>query len=132
LEQFGLARNGDARLQGDRVELPQVQSIRSSRRIGPEGQVVFDLVAEVTQVRHVQGDARTPAFDFLGGATVIISPKGDIRYTVSKGILNAERLERQKQFMTGRGRSLWALQSGHYVPVAQPFRLLHEKGQHVQ
>ena len=129
LEQFGLTDNGDPRLHGDRVELPHIQSIRSSRRIGPEGQVIFDLVAEVTQVRKVQGGPNSPPFDFLGGATVIIGPKGDIRYAVSKGILNEERLERQKTFMRGQGQSFWTRQSGQYVPVSQPFRLLHEQGQ---
>jgi hypothetical protein len=127
LEQFGLACNGDPRLHGDRVELPHIQSIRSSRRIGPEGQVIFDLVAEVTQVRKVQGGPNAPPFDFLGGATVIIGPKGDLRYTVSKGILNEERLERQKTFMREQGQAFWTRQGGQYVPVSQPFRLLHDR-----
>src|SRR5262249_1351824 len=54
---FGLAAKGDptlkrdANLEPDEVDLPKIQSIRSSRRIGPSGQVVFDLVAEVTQRR---------------------------------------------------------------------------------
>lgn len=125
LEQFGLARQGDPRLRGDRVELPQVQSIRSSRRIGPEGQVVFDLVAEVIQVRRVHGNSETPPFEFLGGATIIIGPKGEIRYSISKHICNEERLDRQRQFMAGQGRKLWELKEGAMVPVAHPFRLLH-------
>jgi hypothetical protein len=128
IEQFGLARNGDPRLNGDRVDLPCIQSIRSSRRIGPAGQIAFDLVAEVTQVRKVQSRSNTPPFDFLGGATIIVGPRGEIRYTVSKHILNAERFERQRQFTTGAGRSLWTLRGSQYVPVSQPFRLLHETG----
>jgi hypothetical protein len=126
LELFGLGANGDPRLGGDRVELPQIQSIRSSRRIGPQGQVVFDLVAEVTQVRQVRGGAGL-SFDFLGGSTIIIGPRGEIRYSISKSIFNEERLARQREFMAGPGRNLWKRKGGCLVPVSQPFRLLHER-----
>lgn len=126
MEQFGLVRQGDPRLKGDRVELPRVQSIRSSRRIGPQGQVVFDLVAEITQPRKVGGRGEERGFDFPGGATVIIGPQGEIRYTVTKSVLNEERLLRQRDFMGGRGKGLWNLDEGRVVPVPQPFRLLHK------
>jgi hypothetical protein len=126
MDAFGLARPGDHRLRGDEVELPRVQSIRSSRRVGPDGQVVFDLVAEVTQVRRVRGRDGQPSFDFIGGATVIIGPDGVIRYTVSKNVLNEQRLERQREFTaSGRGQQLWISESGRRVPSRRPFELLH-------
>ena len=50
-EEFGLVANGDPRLEGDTVTLPSVRSIRSSRRVGPDGPIVFDLIAEVAQLR---------------------------------------------------------------------------------
>jgi hypothetical protein len=107
--------------------LPRVQSIRSSRRVGPDGQVVFDLVAEVTQVRRVRGRDSRPGFDFIGGATVIIGPDGVIRYTISKNVLNEERLERQRDFIaSGRGRDLWIAENGRLVPSRTPFQLLHQ------
>ena len=107
LEQFGLVQQSDPRLQGDTVELPQIQSIRSSSRIGPDGQTVFDLVAEVTQVRNVGGkDGESPLI-FLGGSTVILGPRGEVRYVVSKSILNQDRLERQREFMRGGGKTFW-------------------------
>ena len=124
---FGLARQGDPALGGDHVDLPCVHSVRSSRRVGPDGQVVFDLVAEVTQRRTVSARGGTPSFDFYGGATVIIGPRGDIRYVVSKSVLNEERLERQRAFITGeRGAAFWRKdEHGRLVANRQSFKLLH-------
>jgi hypothetical protein len=124
-EAFGLALPGDRRLGGDELELPRVQSIRSSRRVGPDGQVVFDLVAEVTQVRRVRSRDGQPSFDFIGGATVIIGPDGVIRYTISKSVLNDRRLERQREFATSGLGQLWEAGNGRLVPARQPFKLLH-------
>ena len=124
LAQFGLTRAGDNRLGSDAVNLPRVQSIRNSRRIGPDGQIIFDLVAEVTQRRIVK-DARGD-FDFFGGATVIIGPKGEIRYVIAKNIFNLTRLERQREFVHGIGGRFWKREKGAMAPIANHFRLLHE------
>ena len=126
LEQFGLAREGDPRLGGDGVGRPTVESIRSSRRIGPDRQVVFDLVAEVTQTRSIGTGEQGGSFEFIGGCTVIIGPKGEIRYLIGKSVLNEERLSRQKAYLSGAGGRLWSLAGGCRRPAAQPFRLLHE------
>lgn len=124
LAQFGLARNGDAALEGDTVALPRVQSIRTSRRVGPNGQVVFDLVAEVTQRRTVRGP--NGEFCFFGGATVIIGPKGELRYVIAKNILNKDRIERQKHFMRDLGKNFWEKgDKGSFKPVPNAFKLLH-------
>lgn len=99
LKVFGMAEPGvyvheDKTLQMHAdVKPPQVQSIRASRRVGPDGQVVFDLVAEVTQrcaVRHVNGEMR-----FFGAATVILGPRGEVRYVVYKRTLDDRRMLRQ-------------------------------------
>jgi hypothetical protein len=102
---FGLTANGDRELKreidldADEVELPKIQSIRSSRRIGPSGQVVFDLVAEVTQLRraHVKGSNVT--CNFYGGSTIIIDPQGEIRYVIAKRVTNNLRLQQQIEFL---------------------------------
>jgi hypothetical protein len=93
--------------------------------VGPDGQVVFDLIAEVTQQRRVRGTSESPAFDYYGGATVILGPQGEVRYVVSKSVVNAERLARQRQFVTGPGRRFWREENGRRVPATQLFRLLH-------
>ncbi|OOO03078.1 MAG: hypothetical protein USCGTAYLOR_00671 [Chromatiales bacterium USCg_Taylor] len=123
LKQFGLARAGDPALGGDSVSLPRVQSIRSSRRIGPDGQIVFDLVAEVTQRRSVR--APEGMFDFFGGATVIIGPKGEVRYVIAKNILNEKRRHQQREFMRGAGQRYWKMHDGVITPVPNALKLLH-------
>ena len=129
LASFGLARQDDPSLDGDRLDLPCVQSVRSARRIGPDGQVVFDLVTEVTQRRIVQARDGAPSFDFYGGATIIIGPRGGIRYVISKSVLNKERLEQQRQFITSdRGRAFWLRDAqGRLAPSEQAFKLMHTR-----
>ena len=60
--------------------------------------MLFDLVAEVTQCRKVKGGSGNPAFDFYGGSTVILGPKGDVRYVVYKPVTDNDRLARQRKF----------------------------------
>lgn len=108
-EKFDLVSNGDARLKADGAEdpdevtVPEVQSVRSSRRVGPDGQVVFDLVAEVTQVRKVEGDYR---FLLRGGCTIILGPRGEVRYVISKKVTSASRIFQQRMFMESPGGSV--------------------------
>ena len=126
LKSFGLVAAGDPDLGGDEVDLPVVESIRSSRRIGPSGQVVFDLVAEVTQ-RRVIKQADGSSFDFYGGTTVILNPSGSVRYTIRKSIMHKDRLAVQRAFINGPGAAFW--QTGpeaRMLPEPQPFCLLHE------
>jgi hypothetical protein len=128
LEAFGLAHPDDPRLGGDKVELPCVQSIRSARRVGPSGQILFDLIAEVTQRRLVLKGNRQQAFDFYGGATIIIGPEGEIRYVVYKNTASKDRLTRQQEFVSGDTRArLWERVNGKRVPQEQLFRLLHHQ-----
>lgn len=98
LATFGLAKVGDPKLNGDFVYLPKIQSIRSSRRVGPSGQVVFDLVAEVTQKRRARF-SETDTCTVYGGSTVIIDPYGQIRYVVLKSVTNNKRVNDEKQFL---------------------------------
>lgn len=121
---FGIAFTGDPALDGDAVDPPVVQSVRTARRVGSDGQVLFDLVAEVTQVRHVQrGGVRFP---FLGGATVIIGPDGAVRYLISKSVLNERRLEAQATYMGGeQGKAMWEVADGRWQRRPELFKLLH-------
>lgn len=126
---FGLARSGDAELDGDEVELPLVESVRSLRRIGPDGQVIFDLVAEVTQRRLVRGGRDDPGFDFFGGSTLLIDARGAVRYLIRKSVLHRGRLAQQRQFIAENRDSLFvttSLAGGKVLPHPHGFRLLHE------
>jgi hypothetical protein len=121
---FGLAKSGDAALKGDEVNLPKVQSIRSSRRIGPSGQVVFDIVAEVTQKRMAQFKKTGETCTFYGGSTIIIDPDGIIRYVITKRVTDSERLFEQKTFLDSiRGAQYKPSLCGTETPNL--FQMLH-------
>lgn len=112
--QFGLVpkgrvRRSDGRETEDEVGAPQVQSIRSARRVGPSGQVVFDIVAEVVQQRSVRdGRGEGECFEFHGGCTIILGPGGEVRYIIQKNVGDAERLERRLGFVgTDAARRYW-------------------------
>ncbi len=111
---------------GDVIDPPCIQSIRPSRRVGPDGQVIFDLVAEVTQRRTVRGEASSAPMSFYGGATLILGPSGDIRYVISKSTGSRRRLARQQEFVaSATGRRFWTAEEGEATPQPSLFRLLH-------
>ena len=110
LGEFGVAADGDPELRGDKVDSPRIESIRSSRRVGPDGQMVFDLVAEVTQRRHAAGGRGEPVFEFYGGSTVILDPHGEIRYIIRKSILDNEQLDVQRAYWTKNKFQIYDLQ----------------------
>ena len=120
---FGLAGPEDKLPNGDDVMLPKVQSIRSSRRVGPSGQIVFDIVAELTQKRRAM--MGTERCTFYGGSTVIIDPDGHIRYVIKKRVTNQARVEEQQEFLNSQfglihKRSLCGTETPNL------FQMLHE------
>jgi hypothetical protein len=125
---FGLAAIGDPELKGDEVDLPKIQSIRSSRRIGPSGQVVFDIVAEVTQRRIAQVQGETQPCNFYGGSTIIIDPRGKVRYVVQKRVSNNHQLQKQIQFLNSL-QGLEFKESFYGQDSTKPnfFKMLHDK-----
>src|SRR5262249_1120457 len=81
-----------------------VHSVRTTRRIGPDGQDVRQLVVEVTQRRRgffdpkdqlredteEQGKPAKPDFTFRGGVTLIFDMfSGRLRYAIRKRITEA-------------------------------------------
>jgi hypothetical protein len=104
LPAFGLASPDDTRLNGDLVGLPIVESIRTCRRVGPDGQVEFDTVIEVTQERQL-ADLGASTF---GGCTMLVDPWGNTRYLISKNVLNETRIAAQRAYIQGAGKSLWS------------------------
>ncbi|MFO1055980.1 MAG: hypothetical protein U1E53_03330 [Dongiaceae bacterium] len=81
------------------AQTPVLESIRTIRRVGPDRQVRFGLVAEVIQ----QARLSTPAgeVDCIGGATVILGARGEVRFVIRKSAGNAERAARQAAFRAG-------------------------------
>ena len=125
--EFGLAGLDDPGLDGDKISLPVVESVRSLRRVGPSGQVVFDLVAEITQRRSVRATEKESGFDFFGGATVVLGPRGDVRYVIRKSVLDDARIEAQRRFINGTGKAFFARgPRGMSVPQANLLLQLHD------
>jgi hypothetical protein len=125
--EFGIVAPDDPRLDGDRVGLPCVESVRSARRVGPAGQIVFDLVAEITQERIVRPKGNMGEFRYHGGSTVILGPEGEIRYLISKSVVGTDRLERRRRFILGeRGQRFWKMEGGEYVLKDNSFKLLSD------
>ncbi len=125
---FGLALSGDRRLEGDVVESPCVHSVRPSRRVGPDGQVVFDTIAEVSQLRLARSDSRTAPVPFWGGATVIVGPSGEVRYVIVKSVLGKERLGEQRAFIRGSGSRYWGTKGDRMAPRSDALKLVHQYG----
>jgi hypothetical protein len=123
--EFGLVSAAEASRRGVLTELPCIQSIRSSRRIGPDGQVAFDLVAEVTQRQAVLHGGRP--MPFLGGATVILGPQGEVRYVISKSVVSESRLGDQTAFVDSTaGQAFWEPTRGGLRPKPEILRVIHE------
>jgi hypothetical protein len=122
---FGLVAPWDHRIAGERIDRPCVQSIRTSRRIGPDGQIVFDLVAEVTQSRYIRDRLAGIDVEFTGGSTVILGPNGEFRYLVMKSVLNRRRFEKQLHYQ--RSSAFWQRRDGQLVPAPNPLRLVHDR-----
>jgi hypothetical protein len=117
-EMFGLAPAGDG------VSPPRIESVRSARRIGPDGQVVFDLVAQVTQHRVLKDGSRT--FPVWGGSTIVLGPEGEFRYVIGKGTASPERSRVQANFMASPlGRRYWNEEEGSMVAVGEVLQMLH-------
>jgi hypothetical protein len=122
---FGLALQGDPRLEGDTVDLPVVQSIRSARRAGPDGQIAFDLVAEVTQRREVRPQHGRPGLDVYGGTTIILDPTGMVRYVIGKSVLKPERVRRQQEYASATSAFWGDGPFGKRYPEPKALRALH-------
>ena len=88
---FGLAQPG--RRDGEDYDLPVIESVRTLRRLSPDDELDFHVVAEVTQ--RVRRNQRW----FYGGATVVIDESGRIRYVVGKGVRSRTRQAATDRFL---------------------------------
>ena len=125
LDLVGLADPDDPQFKPGEIEAPVIESVRPSRRVGPDGQLSFDLVAEVIQRRNVTGGDGYPDFTFRGGATLIFGSQGEVRYVVGKSIKSDRRLQQQRDFAMKAGADVFALSACRHSrrpekPVQKP------------
>jgi hypothetical protein len=76
------------------IERPVVESVRVLQRVGPDGTVNFDLVAEVIQRRKT-----AKGHWVYGGSTVILDGMGYIRYLIVKNVTSQEREKRIDKYV---------------------------------
>jgi hypothetical protein len=126
MAEFGIVARGDKRLGDATVGLPQIESIRTARRVGPDGRIAFDLVAELTQKCTVPRKAGQRGFSYWGGSTVIVDADGRIRYTILKSVAGVGRRERRLDFLEDkRAAQFWQVKNDAYVLKGSVSRLLH-------
>jgi hypothetical protein len=100
-----------------------VQSVRVTRRVAPDGRIVFDLVGEVTQTCTVQRAG--VLFEVNGGCTVIVDPEGDVRYAIYKRFDSDRRRQRQQAAMAGPLKRFWQKDGGTWKVRPEMLRTLH-------
>jgi hypothetical protein len=121
----------------------EVHSVRTTRRAGPDGQDVRQLVIEVTQRRRgffdpgeqdreeaYRKSPATPDFIFRGGVTLIFDMfTSELRYAVRKRITSDQRLKTQRDFLLARASgTLGMAYSGAGEPAKEPFAMIHRGG----
>jgi hypothetical protein len=133
-----------ARSKSTKLPKVEVHSVRVTRRAGPDGQDLRQLVIEVTQKRRAffdkdvqaQADlglARTGPddmdFEFRGGCTMLVDLRDwTVRYAIRKRIDDESRLQAQRDYLTGAAEAdLRAMYFGDRAVQAgaEPFALLH-------
>jgi len=99
-----------------------VHSVRPARRVGPDGQLLSDVVIEVTQ-KFQPDDGSTP---FRGGCTLLVGLQAKkVRYFVSKRVKNDARFKSQRDFAL---KQLELARETYFEPAdtaSEPFALLH-------
>lgn len=72
---------------------PVVESIRTLRRLTPDDDLDFHVVAEVTQ--RVKKGTRW----YMGGSTVVLDADGSVRFVIGKGVGNWDRHAETDRFL---------------------------------
>ena len=115
----------------------QVHSARIARRIGPNGNELHQLVAQITQRRRGYFDAEEqkqvdregsdaePDFWFRGGATIIVDLRdGQVQRIIRKRIDDDRRLEEQRSFLLEDELAL-AMVTDDCGVAQEPFAFMH-------
>lgn len=89
---FGITEPG--RRKDGRYEPPVIESVRTLRRLTPDDDLDFHIVAEISQ-RYVRNGR-----SFYGGSTAILDEEGRIRLVVGKGVRNQARLAATDRFLS--------------------------------
>jgi hypothetical protein len=104
---LGLSTAGDTKV--------QARTFHEVHRVGPNGELIFNMVAELTQHRDVPVDPADPSagtVTFRGGTTLILDRDGLVRYAIMKPIGDTTggrknpRLDQQRGYQAERAAGL--------------------------
>lgn len=115
LHYFGLAAPSRA----NRIERPVIESVRQTRRVGPDGSLNRDYVAEIVQRRRSRGRW------MYGGSTVILDAEGVIRYVIVKQVKSRRREAQLHDYMERAPRSYKQALEDDGAPGMARMRQLH-------
>ena len=104
----------------------RIESIRTTRRVTPDGRVSMELVAEVTQSCTIR--IGPDLMDFAGGCTLIIDADGVVRYAIYKSVLSDTRPAQQHRAATGPLKEFWHKKDGKLTPRPNMLLRLHKRG----
>jgi hypothetical protein len=116
----------------DNKQLFEVAAVFPAQRIGPDGNLLNQLVVTITQERRVLLDPsnpQSPLIPFRGGCTLILDlDTHRLLYRVGKPIDDEDRLKRQRDYMIDSVQG--SLRATYFAPfkdkaLSQPFALLH-------
>ena len=101
----------------------EVHSVRPARRVGPDGQLLSDVVIEITQTFRPT-DASQPLF--RGGCTLLVDLRTrEVRYFVRKRVDHGGRIADQQQFAEATLDPLRASYFADSTRGVEPFAVLH-------
>ncbi len=100
----------------------EVRSARIANRIGPDGNLLPEIVLELLQQRKIP-DLPAP---FWGGCTIVADLRSSsIRYCIRKDARSTTRAKRQAAFLAGESRL--SLRDTYFgsVDLGEPFAMIH-------
>jgi hypothetical protein len=103
----------------------EVRSARVANRVGPDGNLLPQMVVELLQKRMVEANGARRWF--WGGCTVVADlHSAEIRYCIRKDINSKTREERQTAFHAAKEPSLRDTYFG-FVHSREPFAMIHRR-----
>jgi len=137
LEQ-GTAGEADARFLGlapgkDGSYHFEVHALRIANRVGPDGDLLRQMVLEILQEREEPLDPDDPAgqpVTIEGGCTIIADlQRLNVDYCIRKNVASKNRLARHREFVNQLGAtSLFATYFGEGDALGEPVAALHRGG----
>jgi len=101
----------------------EVHSVRPARRVGPDGQLLSDVVVEITQTFRPSDPTQAV---FRGGCTLLVDLRSkEVRYLVRKRVDHAGRLAGQQAFAAASVDMLRASYFSRSDEGVEQFAMLH-------